>query len=92
MRASLSPACSPRQPATKRPLGDSRETIDEVCIDTMGVEITDPMEYLEDPSCKKSSRTCPSDFAPTNTSIANLLAGITEYHSTVGGITVQDEL
>ena len=54
------------------------------------VEITDTMEHLEDPDWKKSSQTCPSVFAPTNTSIAKLLAGIPWYHSTVGEITVQD--
>ena len=58
----------------------------------MEVEIPDAMEPLEDPSWKKSSRTCPSAFSPTNTSIANFSAGIPRNHSKVGGITVQDEL
>ena len=84
VQASLSPACSPGRPATKRPLGNSKESFDEVCIDAM--------DCLEDPDRKKLSWTLPSAFAPTNTSIAKFLAGIHEYHSTVGGITVQDKL
>ena len=58
----------------------------------MEVEITDVMDHLEDTDWKKSSRTCTSAFAPTGTSIESFLAGIPEYHSTVGGITVQYEL
>ena len=60
----------------------------------MDVEIYDPMEHLEDLYWKKSSCTCPSAFVPTGTSITitKLLDGILEYHSTVGRITVQDEL
>ena len=48
--------------------------------------------HIEDPDFKKSLRTCPSSFAPTDTSIENFLAGIIKYHLTVGRITVQDEL
>ena len=90
MQESLSLACSPRQPSIKRPLVNSKESLDEVCIDVMEVESTDAMEHLEEPDFKKSLRTCPSAFAPTNTSIANFLDGIPKYHSTVDRITIQD--
>ena len=55
----------------------------------MEVEITDVMDRLEEPDWKKSSRTCTYAFSPTGTYIENFLAGIPEYHSAVGGITVQ---
>ena len=51
VQASLSPACSPRQPATNRPLGNSEESLDEVCIDSMEVEIPDVMEHLGRNQC-----------------------------------------
>ena len=54
------------------------KVFDEVCIDVMEVESPGAIEHLEDPYWKKSLRTCPSEFAPTNTSIANFLAGIPE--------------
>ena len=58
----------------------------------MEVESPDAMEHLEDPAWNKSPQTFPSMFAPTDTSIAKFLAGIPKYHSTLGEITVQDEL
>ena len=58
----------------------------------MEVGIPDGIEHLEDPACNKSLRTCPSVFATTNTYIANVLAGISQNHSKLGRITVQDEL
>ena len=92
VKSSMSPACSPRKPAPKRPLVNSKESLDEVCIDVMEVEIHNTTEHLEESDWKKSLWTCPSKFSHTNTSIANFFAGTPKNHFKVGIITVQDEL
>ena len=88
----MSPACSPRKPTPKRPLGNSKESLDEVFIDVMEVESHNTTEHLEEPDWKKSFWICPSKSSPTNTSIANFFAGIPKNNFKVGRITVQNEL
>ena len=56
------------------------------------MESPDAMDHIEVQDWKKPLQACPSAFAPTTTSIVNLLAENPKYHVMVGGITVQDEL
>ena len=81
-----------RKPSPKRPLVNSKESLDEVCIDVMEVESHNTTEHLEEPDWKKSWWTCPSKFSQTNTSIANFFAGTPKNRFKVVIITVQDEL
>ena len=46
MQALLSPAYSTRQSASKRTLGNSKESLDEACIDVAKVEISDTVENI----------------------------------------------
>ena len=91
MQELLSPACSPRQPSADRPLGNSKEILDEFYIEVTEVESPDAMEHLEDPARKKSLRTRTSVFSPKNTSIANFLSEIIEKHSNLCRITVKEK-